>query len=58
MPLRERDTTIRKTYFRNHQMYGRTTTLIEKSTGKVLYVGLGSWSRRILFTAWSEKQEN
>lgn len=47
-----RDTKILKTHFRNDPRYGRTTTLVHRVTGEVLFVGMGVCTRAELWGAY------
>lgn len=46
------DTTIRKGYFNDNPRFGRTTTLVEKATGVVLFEGMGVCTRKQLWAAY------
>ena len=46
------NTTTQKAYFRNNPQFGRTTKLIEKATGRVLFEGMGICSRKELWKTY------
>lgn len=47
-----RDTKILKTHFLNDPRHGRTTTLVHRVTGEVLFIGMGAWTRAEMWRAY------
>ncbi len=51
-------TTAQKAYFRNDPNFGRTTKLVEKASGRVLYEGMGIFTRRQLWASYQSREES
>ena len=39
-------------YFRNNKKYGKTTKLVNKITGEIVFVGMGICSRKSLYNTY------
>jgi hypothetical protein len=53
--MKIQDTKTVATHFRNNPKFGRTTTLVEKGTGKVLAVGMGAATREQMWKMYQQQ---
>lgn len=55
--MKVQDTKAVVSYFRGEPKFGRTTTLVEKTTGRTLFVGMGICTRAELWDAMRDREK-
>ena len=55
MTLIKKEFITKKSYFRNDKNYGRTTQLISKKTGDLIFEGMGICSKKSLIETYEYK---